>query len=70
MDFKSNPGSWDDDLLNAVNITKDPLIIDGIRTSITKKHTVETVHEVVISVKGGREGEREREAGRYKRRKM
>ena len=52
MDLECDPGSRDDNLLDAVDVTKHPLVIHSIRASVSEEHTVETVHKVVISVKG------------------
>ena len=49
MDLQSNPSSRYDDLLDAVDIIEHPLIIHGIGAGITKKHTVQPVHEVIIA---------------------
>ena len=48
VDLECNPCSRNDDLLNAVHIAEHPLIVQGVGAGITKKHTVETIHEVVI----------------------
>ena len=49
VDLECNPCSRNDDLLNAVHITEHPFIIHGIGAGITKKHPVETIHEVIIA---------------------
>ena len=49
MDLECNPGGRNDDLLDAVHITEHPLIVHGVGAGITKKHPVETVHEIIIA---------------------
>ena len=51
VDLECNPCSWNDDFLNAVHVAEHPLIVHGIGAGITKKHTVEAIHEVVIAEK-------------------
>lgn len=50
MDLECDPCSRNDNLLDAIHVTEHPLIIHGIGAGITKKHTVETVHEIIITV--------------------
>ena len=51
MDFESNSGSWNDDVLDTVHVLEHPLISRMIGTSIAKEHPVESIHEVVSTVK-------------------
>lgn len=47
VNFESYSCSWYNDLLNGVHIHEDPLIPVRVRPGITKKHTIESIHEVV-----------------------
>lgn len=49
--FKSCPYSWYYNLLYTVNINKYPFIFLTIRTSITKKHAIKPMHEVIAKNK-------------------
>lgn len=49
MDLEGNPGSRDDDLLNAIHIREHPLIIEAVWPCISEEHTVETIHEVITA---------------------
>ena len=47
MDFEGDSGRRNNDVLNAVDVLKDPLISRVIRTSIAEEHAVQPIHEIV-----------------------
>lgn len=49
VDLEGNPGSRDDDLLNAIHIREHPLIIEAVWSCVTEEHTVEPIHEVITA---------------------
>lgn len=51
MDLECYPSCRNDDVLYGIDVQEHPLVIGAIGPCVTKEHAVETIHEVVTTVR-------------------